>query len=208
MARRTRFGLIGAVVLTFSLASTSLADTLPDGNSTFASGSFTQNVMGVEYAWSVTADRDTVPGTTFVIASYNAAVDITCHGGDQDGQPGARFITFSGQGRAAILIPANLGIAIAGARVRGTQTIADSCTGTETLVDKAYTVALALRATAPAETSSGQKCVDPEQLLSSTFTSRTAAGFAHIGGRRFAVDDGIIGHHVWTYQLDPSCAGT
>ncbi|OGO57424.1 MAG: hypothetical protein A2Z32_04145 [Chloroflexi bacterium RBG_16_69_14] len=206
MIRRTLTSLSGAAVLTLSLASTSLAETLPNGNVTFASGSFTQTIKGVEYAWFVRAARNTVDGTTAVTASYNTAVDTTGHGGDQDGQPGARFISFNGQGTVPILIPATLGFAIAGARLHGTETTFDTCTGAEAVVNKRHTVALALEATAPAETSSGQKCVDTEQVLKSTFTFRTAAGFAFVNGRRSAVADGTIGHDVWSYQPDPSCA--
>lgn len=206
MIRRTLSGLVGAAVLTLSLASTALADTPPDGDETSASGSFTQTIAGVEYAWSVQAVRDTVAGTRFVAASSSAAVDTTCHGGDQDGQPGVRFITFSGQATVPIVIPPSLRLAVAGARVRGSETTFDSCTGTETVVGRSHTVALALVATAAAQTSSGQKCIDAEQMLSSTFTFRTAAGSAFVDGHRFPVTDGVIGHNVWSTRPDPSCA--
>lgn len=206
MVRRTLASLIGAVVLTLSFASSAFAETLPNGDETFASGSFSQTIKGVDYAWFVQAWRDAVNGTTIVAASYSTAVGTICHGGDQDGQPGARFITFNGQATVPILIPANLGIAIAGAKVHGTETTFDSCTGMETAVAKRHTVALALKAAAPSDTSSGEKCFDTEQVLSSTFTSRTAVGFALVDGRRSAVADGTIGHHVWSYRPDPSCA--
>ena len=201
---RKTLSVIGATALLLALASPALAEENVD--STFGAATFTQTMRGVTYDWHIEAGRDNGAGTTMVIASYSSAVDTTCRGGDQDGQPGYRFISFTGHASAPVLIPANLGFAIAGARIHGPETVFDSCTNSETTVDRSYTIALALRATARAVTSSGQKCANEEQMVSSTFTFRTAAGSAVINGRRSAVTDGILGHDVATYEPDPSCA--
>lgn len=201
MVRRTLTGFVGATILALTLASPALADE-PNGNETFASGSFTRTIEGVDYAWFVQADRDTVLGTSVVFANYNTAVDTTCDGGEA----GARFITFNGQASVPVLIPRTLGLAIAAARVHGTETTFDLCTGIETQVNRSFAVALALVAIAPPVTSTGEKCVDTEHLLTSTFTFRTATGSAFVNGRRFAVSDGIIGHQVWSTRAEPTCA--
>jgi hypothetical protein len=200
MIRRTLTGLVGAVVLVLSLASTALAEE-PNGNETFGSGFFTRTVDGVDYNWFIQADRETVLGTSLVFANYNAAVDTTCDNGD----PGALSIIFSGQATVPIAIPRNLGYAVGGARIRGTETTFDFCTGLETQVDKSFTVGLALVATAPPVTSSDAKCIGAGQLFSSSFTFRTAAGSAFVNGRRFTITGGIIGHQVWSTTADPTC---
>jgi hypothetical protein len=204
MIRRALTGLIGAAVLTLSLALPSLAASPiePISDETSATGFFTQNVKGVVYEWTVLASRDTVLDTTFVGATSFGVIDTIC----QDGSTGSRSIQFIGQTSVPILIPASLRFAIAGARVYGTETTSDSCTGTETQVDKTYAVALALVATSRAVTSSGQKCIDAEHLLISTFTFRAAAGSGFINGQRLTTTNGTISHGVMSLRSDSSCA--
>jgi hypothetical protein len=206
MIRPTLAALIGAAVLTVGVTTAAFADALPNTDETFSSAQFTLRADGVDTSWSVLATRDARSGSSIVAASASAFVDTTCQGGDQDGQPGFRSVSFTGQRSVRFLIPTSLRIAAAGARIHGTETTFDSCSGSETVVDKSYVVGLAVSATGPAVTSSGEKCIDTEQVLSSTFTFRTAAGAALIDDWHVAVADAVIGHQVSTYRLDPICA--
>lgn len=206
MLRRTLTGLVGAAVITLALAAPTLAETLPDTDATFASASFSQDVGGARRDWTVHAEREALGGTSGVAASYSSFIDTTCLGGEQDGQPGFRSVFFTGSASVRILIPGSLALAAAGARIRGTETTFDSCTGSEITRSRSHTVALALVATSAAETSSGQKCIDAEQVLDSTFTFRTAAGAAFVDARRVAVQGAVIGHQVSIYRADPACA--
>jgi hypothetical protein len=206
MIRRTLTGLIGATLITVGLAGPVAADVLPDTDEMAGSASFAQTVGAVVRDWHVEARSEAFSGVTVMGASFSAGLDTTCHGGDQDGQPGFRSILFTGESPAALRIPGSLAVAVAGARVEGTETTFDSCTGLETTRTTACTIGLALRAIAEPVTASGQKCIDPEQVLDSTFTFRTAAGGVVLDGWPIAAASALISQTVSIYTADPACA--
>ena len=139
-------------------------------------------------------------------------MDITCHGGDQDGQPGNRFISFGAEASVPFIVAAKLGAAVAGAKVTGTEDTYDTCTNTDTTVARSFAFGFSLHATSGPTTFSDQQCIDfsdggdAPMLLTETGTGRTAAGTALLNGRRFSVTDGGIGHLEWSSVADPSCA--
>lgn len=213
MIRRVIGSAVLAGALTFGLSSLALADTFPGpaGNETSASAAFAQVIKGVEYDWTLVADRDTIAGYSHLDASYFATVDITCHGGDQNGQPGTRFISFWAEASVPFFVTANLGAAVAGARVTGTETTSDTCTNSDTIVAKTFAVGFALHATSAATTFTDQQCVDfsdtgnAPMRLTETRTGRKAAGTALVNGRYFSATDGSISRLQWSSVPDPSC---
>jgi hypothetical protein len=197
---------MGATLIALGIVGPVAAEVLPDTDVTFGSATFTQIAGGVQRGWQVQASTEALAGVTVMRASYSAAQDTTCRGGGQDGQPGFRSISFSGESPALLRIPRSLAAAVAGARVQGTETTFDSCTGLETSRARTFTIGLALRAIEEAVTSSGAKCIDTEQVLDSTFTFRTATGGVLLDGRPKATDSALIAHEVSIYTADPACA--
>jgi hypothetical protein len=214
MVSRVLVSLVLAATLTIGMASAVLADTFPGpaGNQTTAYAAFTRVVNGVRYDWWLSADRDTVAGYSRVSASYSATIDITCHGGEWDGQPGNRFISFYGEVDKRFIVAGKLAAAVAGGKVSGTQDTYDTCTDTSTSRAKTVTFKFALHATSRLSTYTREQCVDfseegdSPQRLTQTGKGRTAAGTALVNGRRFAITDGGIGHLRWNSVDDPSCA--
>ena len=214
MIRRVLGSVVMAAALTFGLSSLALADTFPGpaGNETSAFSAFTQFANGVRYDWFLFADRDTVAGYSHLDVSYSATVDVTCHGGDQDGQAGALLISFGAEASVPFVVTRKLSAATAGARVTGTQDTYDTCTGTDTTVVKSFAVRFAMHATSAPTSFTQQQCVDfsdagdAPMLLTETGTGRTAAGTALVNGQRFGVTDGSIGRLQWSSVPDPSCA--
>ena len=214
MVSRVLFSLVLATTLTLGMASAVLADTFPGpaGNQTTAFAGFAQVVNGVRYDWSLSADRDTVAGYSRVSAFYSATIDITCHGGDLDGQPGERFVSFYGEASASFVVPANLAAAFAGAKVRGIEDTYSTCTDTGTSRSKSLTFGFALHAASRPSPFGTEQCVDfsdegdSPMLLTLTGKGRSAAGIASVNGQAFRVTDGSIGHQQWSSVPDPSCA--
>ncbi len=205
---------LGPTLASISLlvfASVASANTFgaPNGNETFADLGFSQTVNGVSYSWDLRADRDTVAGTSVLDASYSAEIDDgICRGGDQDGQPGFRSISFFGESSVRFIVGPKLGSATAGARVTGVEDTFDSCTNADTVVTKTFAVRFAAHATSGPTTFPEQQCIDfgdgVLMNLTGTTTIRDAAGVALVNHRAFAAV-GSIGHHQWSSVPDPSC---
>ena len=214
MVSRVSISLALAVTLTIGLASVVSADTFPGpaGNQTSALALFTRVVDGVAYDWYLSADRDSVAGYSKVYASYSASIDVTCHGGDFDGEPGNRFISFYGEADKRFVVPTNLAAAVAGGTVSGTEDSYDSCTDTSTSRARTITFKFALHATARATTYNQEQCVDFSEngdspmRLTLANRSRTAAGTALVNGRRVAIREGGISNQRWSSVDDASCA--
>jgi len=214
MIRRALGSVLLAAVLMFSLSALTLADTFPGptGNETVASAAFTQVSDGVHYDWTLFADRETIAGYSHLDASYFARVDITCHGGNQEGQAGSLSISFGAEASVPFIVTSKLSAAVARASVTGTEDTYNTCTDTDSFVVKSFAVRFALHATGAPTTFTQQQCIDFSEsgdapmLLTETTTDRTAAGMARVNGQRFAVTDGGIGRLQWSSVPDPSCA--
>lgn len=207
MLRRTAAGL-AAGLLVLVIAPGALADTFgAPGVVTVADAPFVEVVGGQQVQWDVTGQFDAVARVTTIFASYSTSRPIRC------GRTTSEIDTFWGNGGAAgtFLVTPKLTGAVAAARVTGTESTFNECTGAETDKTKTFTVGFALLGSSPLSTFVDQQaCVDygpPLGVLdvTATTTSRDAVGQAFVDGKAFASRGGDIVRIVTVGVTDPAC---
>jgi hypothetical protein len=206
--RRILAGLVaGSLILV--TASGALAATFGSpGVLTEADAPFVQVIGGQQYQWFVSAQRDEVAGVTTIYASYSTSRPIRCG----HGISGAIDTSWSNDGASGtFVVGPKLGSAIAAARVTGTESTFNECTGTETDKIRSFTVGFVLLGSRPVTTSIDQQdCVDfgpPVGVLdvTQTTTFRDALGTGFVNGRAFGSSGGDIFHQVTTGVADAAC---
>lgn len=207
MVRRTAAGL-AAGLLVLVLAPGALAGTFgAPGVVTVADAPFVQVVGRQTYQWDVSAQYDAVAGVTTIFAGYSTSRPIRC------GRTTSEIDTYWADDGATgtFLVAPKLTGAVAAARVSGTESTFNECTGAETDRTRSFTVGFALLGSSPISTSVDQQaCVDygpPLGVLdvTATTTSRGAIGQAFVDGKAFISRGGDIFHLVTVGVADPAC---